>query len=83
MGEFQRAFRDSSNMYEILVYGKFRSMVFIRKKYIFLKKLLSEKKKFICKRKDELPRSHTRKAKDMKLNVHSLSQDPGPGRFSL
>lgn len=24
-------------MYEILVYGKFRSMVFIRKKYIFLK----------------------------------------------
>lgn len=82
MGEFQRTFRDLSNMHEILVYGKFRSMVFIRKKYIFLKKLLSEKK-FICKRKDELPRSHTRKAKDVKLNVHSLSQDPGPGRFSL
>lgn len=82
MGEFQRTFRDSSNMHEILVYGKFRSMVFIRKKYIFFKKLLSEKK-FICKRKDELPRSHTRKAKDVKLNVHSLSQDPEPGRFSL
>lgn len=37
---------------------------FLYNTYIF-KKLLSEKKKFICKSKDKLPRSHTHKVKDM------------------